>query len=76
MVHEMVMHSAYQQIIGLGPVALPLIFKELEAKGDWWFWALTAITGEDVAKGTDTFDGARQMWLDWGRKYGYLDSPD
>ena len=41
------MHPAYQQIIGLGEPALPLIFGELRREPDHWFWALGAITGEN-----------------------------
>ena len=67
------MHPAYQQIIGMGEVAVPLILKELEREPDHWFWALNAITGEDPvpeeAKGI-----LREMtsaWLNWGKENGY-----
>src|SRR5580765_8141568 len=40
-------HPAYQQIIGMGLSALPMIFAELEKNPDDWFWALKAITGAD-----------------------------
>lgn len=64
-VQRRVMHPAYQHIIGLGPDALPLILDELEREPDYWFWALTAITGEDPARDETTLAGARQRWLDW-----------
>src|SRR6266700_1300154 len=35
-----VMLPAYQQIIGMGPVAVPLLLRELKANIDNWFWAL------------------------------------
>jgi hypothetical protein len=41
---DMVTHPAYQQIIGLGKEALPLLFGELRRAPDHWFWALRAIT--------------------------------
>src|ERR1700687_4065288 len=44
---QMVMHPAYQQIIGMGREALPFLLAELRRKPDHWFWALKAITGED-----------------------------
>src|SRR6266487_3952605 len=36
------MHRAYQQIIGLGPPAVPLILRELRREPNYWFWALTS----------------------------------
>jgi hypothetical protein len=41
------MHPAYQQIIGMGDAAVPLILQELERAPDHWFWALNAIIGVD-----------------------------
>ncbi len=41
------MHPANQGIIGLGAVAVPLILQELKRDRADWFWALTAITGEN-----------------------------
>jgi hypothetical protein len=71
-VRDMVMHRAYQQIIGLGPEVVPLILAELENRPAYWFWALTAITGEDPAAGLQRFGEARDAWLAWGREAGYL----
>ncbi|WP_333155627.1 hypothetical protein [Microcoleus sp. SVA1_A1] len=34
----------YQRIIGMGQPVVPLIFRDLEQKSDYWFWALRAIT--------------------------------
>lgn len=62
------MHSAYQEIIGMGERALPLIFEELEHRGGHWFWALRAITGEDPARGISDFDAARHAWIEWWRR--------
>ena len=44
---EIAMHPAYQQIIGMGHVAIPLILSEMKRKQGHWFWALKSITGED-----------------------------
>jgi hypothetical protein len=67
-----VMHSAYQQIIGLGPAAVPLILRELQREPNFWFWALTAITKEDPAADEDNLEGATARWLEWGHAHGYL----
>ncbi len=68
------MHPAYQQIIGLGPEALPLIFKELPQTPGHWFWALRSITGEDPVPSADAGNVRRmaEAWLDWGRAHGYV----
>ena len=43
----MILHKAYQEIIGMGPVVIPLIVRELEKTPDHWFAALKALTGID-----------------------------
>jgi len=60
------MHAAYQQVIGLGPAALPLLLEELRDRPDDWFWALAAIAREDPASGLSDPDQARDAWLAWG----------
>jgi hypothetical protein len=73
-VTDRAMHRAYQQIIGLGPAATPLILRELERETDDWFWALAAITGEnpipDGAEGN--LREMRAAWLRWGAEHGCL----
>jgi len=70
---EMATHGAYQQIIGLGPAAVPLILERLARQPDFWFWALKAITGEDPVP--DQARGKLQemtsAWLAWGQEHGY-----
>jgi hypothetical protein len=65
-------HPAYQQIIGMGPAALPLLFRELEDHGGHWFWALKAITGVDPVPPEDRgrVHAMRQAWLRWGLEQG------
>ena len=46
-INEISMHQAYQQIIGMGAKAIPYIIGEMSKKPNHWFWALTAITGEN-----------------------------
>jgi hypothetical protein len=69
---RIVVHRSYQRIIGLGPEVVPLILLELEREPRLWFWALTAITGENPAEGEDTVRGAADRWLEWGRQHKYL----
>jgi hypothetical protein len=65
--NEICTHSAYQEIIGMGVLALPFIFAELEREPDSWFWALKAITGQDpvpeVQRGN--LEQMTKAWLDW-----------
>ncbi len=68
------MHPAYQQIIGLGEAALPLIFQEMRREPDHWFWALQAITGENPIheeNGGD-LEAMASDWLAWAKTHGYL----
>lgn len=69
------MHPAYQEIIGFGPAVLPLLFRDLEETGSFWFWALRSITGENPIPQADRGDIPRvaEHWLNWGREKGYLD---
>jgi len=70
---ELAMHPAYQQIIGMGPDAVPLILRELEQRPAHWFWALKAITGEDPVPAEDRGRVSRmaRAWLDWAKRQGY-----
>jgi hypothetical protein len=69
---EMVMHPAYQRIIGMGFIVLPLIFRDLENEPDHWFWALKAITGEDPVKPEDRGNLPKMAaaWLKWAKDQG------
>lgn len=69
---EMVMSSAYQRIIGMGPRAVPMILREVDREKDQpdnWFWALRHITGENPvppeARGNRPAMAA--AWLDWAK---------
>lgn len=64
-------HPAYLKIIGLGPVAIPLIINELRVAPDHWFEALEAITREDPAVGAETIDQMRAAWLAWADRHDY-----
>jgi hypothetical protein len=69
---KLVMHPAYQKIIGMGPGVVPLLLRELENDLDVWFWALRAITEENPVPKEARGDGAAmaRSWLDWARRRG------
>lgn len=66
-------HPAYQEIIGLGRPAVPLLLAELERCPDHWFRALHELTGADPVPEASR-GRIREMaaaWLRWGRENGY-----
>ncbi len=71
-IREKVLHPAYQQIIGMGKDALPLLLRELEREPDHWFWALWAITQENpvLPEHRGRVRLMAQDWLDWARRRG------
>lgn len=72
---DLVAHPAYQQIIGLGRPAIPLLLKELERNPDWWFYALGMITGASPhipEENAGRLNYIAKIWLEWGRKHGYI----
>ncbi len=71
---EIVLNPFYQRIIGMGPIAVPLLLKELERETDHLFWALQSITGENPVPQEswgNLFEMA-QYWLRWGKQKGYI----
>jgi hypothetical protein len=66
-------HPAYQEILGLGPAAVPWILRELEQRPALWFHALRTLTGADPMTPAD--DGKvrklAEAWLQWGKANGY-----
>lgn len=71
---EIIMHPAYQRIIGLGPNVIPLVLKDLQENGGHWFWALQALTGENPVSSEDAgrIRKMTQLWLEWGQKKGLI----
>lgn len=65
-------YPAYQRIIGMGWVVVPLILRELERQPEHWLWALHAITGAEPTERADNLIAAAQAWLSWGRERGLL----
>jgi len=69
---KMVLHPAYQTIIGMGKEVLPLIFTDLQRSRDHWLWALHAITQEDPAPPGADYATAVDAWIQWGQDHGHL----
>jgi len=46
-------HPAFQEIIALGDVVVPLMLRDLESGPSLWVWALLEITGEDPVPASD-----------------------
>jgi hypothetical protein len=65
-------HPAYQRIMAMGEVAVPLILEELQQRGGHWFWALQHLTGANPANGIHEVHMAGLAWLNWGKDRGYL----
>ena len=68
------MHPTYQRIIGMGDKAVRPILRRLQERPDHWFWALSAITGENPVP-QESAGNLRQMadaWILWGRRRGYI----
>ena len=70
------MHPAYQKIIGMGKTAVPYMLKDFQrGKIEHWFWALTAIVG-DEGPSTGGIEGniaaMAEAWVTWGKAKGYL----
>ena len=74
LIYERAMLPSYQEIIGLGVAALPLILKELEKETDHWFWALRAITGcNPVPKESQgRLKEMKTFWIQWGKQEGHI----
>ena len=61
-------HPAYQELIALGPAALPFLFRDLEQTGDGHLSkALTAITGAHPVAVEDRGNVRKvaDAWLHW-----------
>jgi len=69
---QIVLHPAYQMIIGMGREALPFIFRELKKTRGHWIWALAMITREDPAQAGMKFKEAVDSWLKWGEDNGFI----
>ena len=62
------MHPAYQQIIGMGADAVPFILLEMEEHGGYWFWALSAITGQNPTRPNSSYEEAISVMVSMGER--------
>lgn len=72
---DLVSNESYRKIMDMGEDAIPLILEDLRARPARWFWALSAITGENpvASDHRGTVAKMRRDWIDWGVKKGFLD---
>ncbi len=59
----------------MGKYAIPLILHDLGQTKAQWFLALRSIARESPVEPKDRgdVDAMTNAWLDWGRKYRYID---
>lgn len=74
-VSDIAMHPSYQRILGMGPVVIPFILREMGKRPSQWFWALKSISGEDPVppKQRGNIIEMTKTWLKWGKERGYID---
>ena len=67
-------HRAYQEIIGMGKAAIPLILQDLQKTKAQWFWALSSITRHSPVRTEDRGDieAMTIAWLNWGKQRRYI----
>jgi hypothetical protein len=71
---DLAMHPAYQQIIGMGERAIPLLIEEMKERPDQWDWALRAITGADPVP-RESWGKLKEIaasWVAWGKERGSI----
>jgi len=71
----LVSHPAYQELIALGPAALPFVFRDMEQTFDGHLSsALAAITGAQPVPAEEggKIQKVAERWLSWARANGYL----
>lgn len=71
---RLAMLPPYQRIVGKGRDAIPFLLRELTREPDHWFWALTAITGENPVpeQAEGDLQAMARAWIAWGTARGYL----
>ena len=74
-IRHIVEHDAYQRIVSLGWPVVALILSDLRKEPDFWFEALTKITGEDpIIDRPEIYGDIQAMadcWLEWGENNGF-----
>jgi hypothetical protein len=65
---DLVAHPAFQEIVGMGPAAIPLLLRELENGTGHWRRALRRITGVDPVPPADRGNIAKTAELGQGAR--------
>lgn len=67
---SIVEHAAYREIVSWGMRALPLILRDLELNGGYWFQALQELTNINPVHPSDAgrIKKMKEAWLNWGRE--------
>jgi hypothetical protein len=70
---QVAMMRPYQEIMAMGPDAIPLIIAQMKSEGDepdQWFWALRVITRENPVRPEDrgNFRKMAQAWIQWAEQ--------
>lgn len=67
-------HRAYQEVVDMGPPAIPLILRDLQKAPAMWFMALREITGELPIREQEygNIEAMRAVWIAWGERNGYI----
>ncbi|OIP70474.1 MAG: hypothetical protein AUK48_13680 [Oscillatoriales cyanobacterium CG2_30_44_21] len=71
---EMVKHPAYQKIVSMGQVVVPLLLEDLRQNPLYWLPALRQITNYNPVQ-PEQRGKIKQMaeaWLNWGKQQGYI----
>ncbi len=71
---QIALHPAYQEMIGMGKIIMPLLIEKLDESPTFWFWALQAISGANPVPKSHR-GNVPQMVIDWKlwfneKKYG------
>ena len=66
-ISEIVNNKAHQEIISMGNIAIPLIFKDLRESNNFWFYALKELTGENPVRPEHRgiIPAMKEDWLKW-----------
>ena len=73
-VAQMAMLKPYQQIIGMGEAAVPLLLEELRARPGPVVLGLEAITQENPVppEAAGKVRAMAEEWVAWGKRQGYM----
>ena len=66
-------HPAYQEIVDMGELAIPLILERMQSNSGHWIQALHDTTGADPVDVSDygNIDAMEASWYEWGKTNGF-----